>query len=262
LTSFSEKLSARAARDLSELGVEIMTGSRVTEIDATGITLPDKFIPAQTVLWAAGVQASSLGKLLGVPLDPQGRVIVQSDLTPTGHPQLFVLGDTAHFDDGRGRPLPGLAPIAKQQGQHVGKVLKERFNALQRGAPTPSTRPFSYFDKGSMATIGRGRAVAQIGKLEFGGFVAWLIWLFIHILYLVGFKNRLFVVMQWVYGYMSFTRGARLIVGPGWRSFNAEPQPSAAPALAQPAPAPSSSASVESVPSRQAEARPSAAPSV
>lgn len=262
LTSFSEKISERAARDLKDLGVEVATGSRVTQIDATGITLPDRFIPARTVLWAAGVQASPLGKLLGVPLDRQGRVIVQSDLTPEGHPDVFVLGDTAHVLDDQGRPLPGLAPIAKQQGQHVGKQLKARFNATQGGAPAPALRPFKYFDKGSMATIGRGRAVAQIGKLEFGGFIAWTIWLFIHILYLVGFKNRLFVLMQWVYGYMRFTRGARLIVGPGWRSFNPAPATPAAIQGVLPAPSPAGTAAENPSASRRSDDRASAAPSV
>jgi NADH:ubiquinone reductase (H+-translocating) len=232
LSSFSEKLAERAARDLRELGVEILVKNAVTHIDERGIVLPSGLVPARTVLWAAGVQASGLGRMLGVPVDKQGRVIVQPDLTPAGHPELFVIGDTAHLDDSQGRPLPGLAPIAKQQGHHVGQMLAARVKARARGEQDPPTKPFAYFDKGSMATIGRGRAIAQIGRIELGGFIAWLMWLFIHILYLVGFKNRLFVLFQWAHSYLRFSRGARLIVGPGWRSFNPAPAPSQRPSAA------------------------------
>jgi NADH dehydrogenase len=257
LTSFSETLAARAGRDLKALGVELLTQSRVTEIDERGITLGESFIPARTVLWAAGVQASALGRMLGVPLDALGRVIIQSDLSVAGHPELFVIGDTAHLDNGHGRALPGLAPIAKQQGTHVGATLKARWRARQQGLPDPVAPAFTYFDKGQMATIGRGRAIAQVGKLEIGGLLAWLMWLFIHILYLVGFKNRLFVLFQWINGSFRFARGARLIVGPEWRT-PAEVPPGTGPS--RPLPQPASAAAALPSPASAAVASTPASP--
>ncbi|HEX2730786.1 MAG TPA: NAD(P)/FAD-dependent oxidoreductase [Polyangiaceae bacterium] len=221
LPTFSPKLSARAAADLAELGVEVLTQHKVTRIDQNGVTLDLKFIPARTTLWAAGVQASPVAKQLtgAAGLDRQGRAIVEPTLNLASHPEVFVIGDVAHAPDGKGGALPGLAPIAKQQGTYVGKLLAKRLRATGKFSALPNEAPYVYFDKGTMATIGRGKAIAQIGSLELSGLIAWLMWLFIHILYLVGFKNRLLVLIQWIYGYLRFARGARLIVDREWRSF-------------------------------------------
>ena len=161
-------------------------------------------IAAKTVVWAAGNAASPLGASLGVPLDRQGRVIVKEDCSIPGHPEVFVIGDQAHFATGEGRPLPGLSPVAMQQGRHVARNIM----ALLRGQPTAR---FEYRDKGIMATIGRNRAVAEMGSIRISGFVAWLAWLFIHIIFLVGFRNRLAVLFNWTYAYITYGRGARLI---------------------------------------------------
>jgi NADH dehydrogenase len=212
LPSFPPELASRAARDLESLGVQIWTDSKVTEIDASGVQVGAERILTGTVLWAAGVRASDLGASLGAPRDPQGRVMVSPELTVPGHPELFVLGDLAHAPGRDGRPLPGVAPVALQQGRYAADAIL----ADLRGEPR---HPFAYRDKGQMATIGRSRAVVQTGRLEIGGLLAWLAWLVIHIYYLSGFKNRLFVLFQWAYSYLTFARGARLIVDKNWRSY-------------------------------------------
>jgi NADH:quinone reductase (non-electrogenic) len=161
------------------------------------------------VLWAAGVAAAPLARSLGVPLDRAGRVLVEPDLSIPGHPEAFVIGDLAAFIHQTGQPLPGLAPVAIQQGRAVADNVWRRL----RGEPT---RPFHYFDKGSMAAIGRAKAVAVLGRLRLWGFPAWLAWVFVHILYLIGFRNRFLVVFEWAWAYFTYQRGARLITGP-WR---------------------------------------------
>lgn len=208
LASFPESLSRRAARDLEVLGVQIWTSTRVTQVDAEGVTLGKERLFARTVIWAAGVQPSSLNRMLGVELDPTGRVRVREDLSLPGHPEVFVIGDQASFPDGKGGSLPGVAPVAIQQGRHVARLLLH-----------PEERPpFQYVDKGMMATIGRKRAVVESGGLKWGGFFAWITWLVVHIYYLIGFHNRLFVLLQWAWAYLTFRRGARLIVNKDWRS--------------------------------------------
>ncbi len=208
LASFSEKLSARAARDLENLGVQIWTSSRVTGVSGEGVQLGSESVRASTVLWAAGVQPSSLGKTLGTGLDKVGRVVVQPDLSLKGHPHIFVVGDMAQIE---GDPLPGLAPVAIQQGYRAAQNILADIGGKPR-------KPFVYFDKGQMATIGRKKAVAQTKHFQFGGFAAWIAWLFVHIYYLIGFKNRLFVLLDWAWAYLAFSRGARLIVNKEWRS--------------------------------------------
>lgn len=211
LSGFSEKLSDRAQRDLEKIGVQVWVHTRVTGVDEVGVSFGPEKINARTVIWAAGVQPSSLGKKLGVPLDRLGRVIVEPDLSLKDFPNVFVLGDQAHFPTSDGSGLPGLAPVAMQQGRHAARNILRSIAGQDR-------LPFRYNDKGTMATIGRKRAVAQVGRLEFGGFIAWFAWLFIHIYYLIGFKNRLFVFMEWFWAYVTFRRGARLILDKEWRS--------------------------------------------
>jgi len=205
LSSFSEDLAARAVRDLENLGVQVWTSSMVTVVDADGVEIGKERLRAGTVLWAAGVTASPVGKTLGAQVDRQGRVIVEPDLSVKGYPNIFVAGDLALFTHQTGSGLPGTAPVAMQQGRYVGETIITD----QKGE---ARRPFHFVDKGQMATIGRSRAITEIGRLKFTGFAAWLVWLAVHIYYLTGFRNRLLVVLQWAWSYLTFGRGARLIV--------------------------------------------------
>jgi NADH:ubiquinone reductase (H+-translocating) len=207
LPVYPEKLSMKAQKYLEQFGVNVITGKRVTGVNAEGVTVEGHFIPTENVLWAAGNQASPVLKTLGVPLDRQGRVIVDADLTIPDHPEIFVLGDAACAMDKKGKPLPALAPVAVQQGRYVAHILRKRI-------PKPSRPPFIYFDKGSMATVGKTKAIGMFGKIQFSGLIAWLGWCFVHILYLIGFRNRLVVLMQWLFSYFSSQRGARLINRP------------------------------------------------
>lgn len=206
LPMYSQKLSLRARRDLEKMGVQVMTGKKVTNVTENGVQLEDSFIESQNVFWGAGNQASPFLKTLDVPLDRQGRVIVEPDLSIPGHPDIFVIGDAACFMAKDGRPLPGIASPAIQEGQYLAKILKNEVPKKDRPA-------FVYFDKGSMATIGKCKAVARVGKMEFGGFMAWSAWCFIHVLYLIGFRNRAGVLMEWLFRYFTHQRGARLIYG-------------------------------------------------
>lgn len=205
LPTFSEASSAKALADLRRLGVEVRLDTRVTGIDGHGVDTSVGRIPARVTLWAAGVAASPLAKSLGVPLDRAGRVIVNPDLSVPGHPELFVVGDlaAATFE---GQPVPGVAPAAMQGGRHAAAQVLRRVKGEQ-------TEPFAYFDKGSMATIGRAKAVLESGAVKMSGFPAWAAWLFVHILYLVGFRNRLSVVASWAWTYFTFERQSRLITG-------------------------------------------------
>lgn len=206
VASFSEKLSQKALESLQELGVDVRLNTRVTQVDDTGVRLGDTHLASRTVLWAAGIEASPLAKSLGVPLDRAGRVVVNDDLTIPGHPEAYCIGDLASFTLPDGHPLPGLAPVAIQQGKHVAQ------NVVAARWGRPKT-PFVYFDKGTMATIGRARGIAQTGKLELSGMLGWLGWLFIHIIFLIGFRNRVLVMMEWMWAYFTYQRGARLIFG-------------------------------------------------
>ncbi len=206
LPVYSEKLSEKAKADLEKLGVRVLTGKKVTQITEEGVQVDDLFIESRNVIWAAGNQASPLLQTLQVPLDRQGRVIVESDLTIPGHPEIFVIGDACQAKGKEGKPLPGIAPVAIQQGRYVAKIIKDNI-------PSHKRLPFSYLDKGSMATIGKAKAIATIGKCEFSGFLAWLAWGFIHILYLIGFRNRIGVMLEWITVFISGQRGVRLIHG-------------------------------------------------
>ncbi len=212
LADFSEKLASRAVRDLESLGVQVWTSSPVTHIDDKGVELGVERVETRTALWAAGVRAAEIGASLGADQDRQGRVRVDAELRLPGHPEVYVIGDQAHVVGDDGQPLPGQAPAAMQQGRYVARHIR----AMIRGASIPG---FRYRDKGQMATIGRRRAVCQLGRVEFAGLAAWLTWLVVHIYYLVGFKNRLFVVLQWGLAYWTFRRGARLIVDKDWRFY-------------------------------------------
>lgn len=206
LAAFPEELSDRAARDLEKLGVQIWTSSRVTELDKNGVAVGDERITAATVIWAAGVQAGELNTEQNIETDRQNRVIVNSDLSIPNHPNVFVAGDQACFRNADGTTLPGVAPVATQQGKFVAKTILSDLAGKPRNE-------FKYRDKGMMATIGRNKAVLKSGRWKMTGRLAWLAWLVVHIYFLTGFKNRLFVVMQWAWSYLSYRRGARLIVG-------------------------------------------------
>ena len=204
LATFPERLSRHALRDLERLGVDVRFGKPVTAIAPEAVTVGDEIIPAHTVVWAAGVQASPLGRSLGVELDRAGRVLVNPDLSVPGHPDIFVIGDMAALTDSRGRPLPGVAQVAMQQGEWVAANI-------QRAIEGKPARPFRYRDLGNMATIGRNSAIADVRGLRLTGFIAWLAWALVHILNLIGFRNRVLVGLQWLWGYLTFQRGARLI---------------------------------------------------
>ncbi|HWW51852.1 MAG TPA: NAD(P)/FAD-dependent oxidoreductase [Verrucomicrobiae bacterium] len=214
LPPYPPRLSEAARRMLIHLGVTIRTGAVVTDIEDRSVTIRagerSEKIPTRTVLWAAGVLGSPLGRCLfeqaGAPLDKAGRVIVEPDLSVPGHPEIFVIGDLASYLHQTGQPLPGVAQPAIQEGKYVAEVIARRLRADE-------TRPFHYFDKGNMATIGRGAAVADLRGLEVAGLPAWLLWIFIHLLYIVQFQNRLLIMLQWAWLYISFDRSARLITG-------------------------------------------------
>ena len=206
LSIYPEDLSAKAEEQLQRLGVEVWTGSLVTAVDASGVVVKGQKVPATTTLWAAGVEASPLARSLGIELDRAGRVNVQPDLTVPGHPEVSVIGDLAALQDKDGKPLPGVAPVAIQQGRHAAR------NILRASRGLPS-EPFHYLDRGSLATIGRAAAVADFGWIKFSGFFAWLSWLFIHIFFLIGFRNRFIVMFEWAWAYFTYQRAARLITG-------------------------------------------------
>ncbi|HEX3853829.1 MAG TPA: NAD(P)/FAD-dependent oxidoreductase [Polyangiaceae bacterium] len=207
LATFAPELSERATQSLHEMGVEVRVDARVTAIDEQGVAIGDARIDASTVLWAAGVRASPLCEHLGLPVDRSGRVKVEADCSVPGRPEVFVIGDAANFTPAGGsEPLPGVSPVAMQQGRFVARMIERSIEKRERGA-------FVYLDKGSMATIGRRRAVASVGRLHLSGFIAWLAWLTVHIFYLIDFRNRVVVLFDWAWSYFTYQRGSRLITG-------------------------------------------------
>ena len=207
LSGFAPELSAHARQSLIDMGVEVRSGLKVTAIDAGGVSCGEERIEAATVLWAAGVEASPLCKKLGLVVDGQGRAKVEPDCSLPRLPEVFVIGDAACFvPEGASSPLPGVSPVAMQQGRFVARQITRSLKGEAR-------ERFEYVDKGSMATIGRRRAVAQLGKLRLSGFLAWLAWLFVHIFYLIDFRNRLVVLLDWTFAYFAYRRGSRLITG-------------------------------------------------
>ena len=212
LPMFPPALASRAVRDLEWLGVQVWTASAVTNVDGKGVEVGSERIEAATVVWAAGVRAEALARTLGVELGRGGRVPVGPDLRLARHPEVFVVGDLAQARNDDGMELPALAPVALQEGRFVARQIRREL----RGEPA---EVFHYRDRGALATIGRSRAVGQVGRWKFTGAFAWLVWLLVHIYYLVGFKNRLLVVIQWAWSYFRFRRGARLIVEKEWRFY-------------------------------------------
>ena len=204
LPSFPPELSDIAVESLNEIGVEVRTNSTVTHIDAESVRIGTERIATRTVFWAAGNEASPLGRMLGVPVDRSGKVLVREDLSIPGHQEVFVVGDLAHVVRADGRPVPGVCPAANQEGATAAKNI---IHILRR----QPTRPFRYFNKGDLAVIGRSRAIADFGKVQLSGFIAWLLWLFVHIMYLVGFRNRVIVFIEWAYNYFTYQRGVRVI---------------------------------------------------
>jgi NADH dehydrogenase len=213
LPPYAPELSKAAERHLITLGVRFRGGVRVTGIDENGVTIycdrGEEHIEAKTVLWAAGVTAAPFGKVIadrtGAKLDRQGHVFVNPDLSVPGHPEILIIGDLAHLEQD-GAPLPGVAPVAMQQGRYAARLVEARLEGR-------SLAPFRYFDKGSLAVIGRAAAVAQFGKIKLHGLIAWLVWLFVHLMYIVEFQNRVLVFIQWGFEYLTFNRGSRLITG-------------------------------------------------
>ncbi len=216
LSAFPEDLSESALRQLRALGVGVRTGAHATNLTEAGLNVGDEFIPCRVKIWAAGNNASFLGKTLGVPVDRAGRVMVNDDLTIPDHPEVQVIGDLANFPHQTGRPLPGVSPVAMQQGRHAARNILAMIDGRK-------PQRFWYWDKGSMATIGRNKAVADLNLVHFSGLPAWLAWLFIHVLFLVGFRNRIAVLLQWAWSYFTFNKGARLIT----RGFQSEARPPA-----------------------------------
>jgi NADH dehydrogenase len=219
LPAYPEDLSRSAEEQLRHLGVEVHTSALVTRVEPGSVHMGETRLSAAVILWAAGVAASPLGKKLGVPVDRAGRVLVNPDLSISGHPEVFVIGDLAALRDEEGKWLPGVAPVAMQEGKATARNIA---NELQG----ESRKNFHYWNKGNLATIGRAAAVADFGKIHISGFLAWLSWLFIHIFFLIGFRNRLIVLIQWAWSYLTYERGARLITGdkslPGWEQVQKE----------------------------------------
>ena len=206
LPTYPEDLSASAEKQLRQMGVEVRTNAMVTNVEDRLVTVGQEKIPAAAILWAAGVSASPLGKMLGAPTDRAGRVIVEPDLTIPGHPEVFVVGDLAASKMKDGNLVPGVAPAAIQMGKYAAKQIKR----VVAGQPR---EPFEYWDKGSLATIGRSHAVADFGRFHVSGYFAWLSWLFVHLFFLIGFRNRLLVMMEWGWSYLTYNHSARLITG-------------------------------------------------
>jgi NADH dehydrogenase len=208
LATYPEDLSASAERQLKSMGVEVRTSAMVTNLEPDAVWVGKEKIPAAVILWGAGVSASPLGKMLGVPTDKAGRVIVEPDLTVPGHPEVFVAGDLASAKRKNGQPVPGVAPAAIQMGKFAARQIKRTVEGKPR-------EHFEYWDKGSLATIGRSRAVADFpGKIHISGYFAWLSWLFVHLFFLIGFRNRFFVMIEWAWAYITYNHGARLITEP------------------------------------------------
>ncbi len=224
LPTYPEDLSRSAEDQLRALGVEVHTSTMVTGVESAAVYMGATRLPAAVILWAAGVAASPLGKKLGAPVDRAGRVLVNGDLSIPGHSEVFVIGDLAALKDGNGQLVPGVAPAAIQEGKATARNIARDLQGKPR-------QNFHYVNKGSLATIGRAAAIAQFGRIHISGFVAWLSWLFVHVFFLIGFRNRVLVLIQWAWSYFTYERGAQLITGdqtlPSWSELEREQNPSA-----------------------------------
>jgi NADH dehydrogenase len=207
LPMYPDKLAQSAIKALESMGVKVLTGKKVTHISEDGVQIEEMLIESKNIIWAAGNQVSPMLKTLEVPLDRSGRVIVDPDLSIPGHPHVFVIGDAANCVGKDGKPLPAVAPVAMQEGRYVANLIK-------KGTPKEQRKPFAYFDKGSLATIGKAKAIAMFGKLQISGFFAWLMWAFVHIMFLIGFRNRLGVMLEWGTTMLTGGRGVRIITRP------------------------------------------------
>ncbi len=215
LGGFSPELSSRATRELEKLGVQVWTSSPVSDVDVDGVQIGKERIEASTVLWAAGVKASDIGKRMCLETDRTGRIIVEPDLSIPGHPEVFIGGDQACFTHQTGSPLPGMAPVALQEGKYIGRTILGDVKGQAR-------KLFKYRDKGQMATIGRNKAIVEFKNIRFDGALAWFTWILVHIYYLSSFRHRVFVLAQWGWSYFTFGFGARLIVNKDWRFYGKE----------------------------------------
>jgi NADH:ubiquinone reductase (H+-translocating) len=207
LNAFPEDLADNARRSLQKLGVDVRLGKAVTQVEENGVTLGDEHIFSRTVIWAAGVQSSPAARWLNIPADRAGRAIIGANLRAPNHDNIFVIGDCAAVSDAKGKPLPGVAPVAKQQGAYAARAIKAELKS------EPLTKPFAYLDVGNLATVGRKAAVVDFGAIRLTGFIGWVFWSIAHIYFLIGFKNRVAVALDWVWSYLTFERGARLITG-------------------------------------------------
>jgi NADH dehydrogenase len=224
LGPFSEKLSASAQRQLEPLGVQVRLNQKIKDIRQGVVELEDETLEAENIIWGAGVRASPVCEDLPVEKDRAGRLKVAPDLSLPGFPKVFAIGDIVNLTDSKGRQVPGVSPAAMQMGMYAARAITRQIDGKEHGL-----EPFTYFDKGNMATIGRSKAVAQIGKLEFGGFIAWLAWLFVHLVFLIGFRNKIAVLIQWFYSYVNYRRGSRIITGLDriFQAGNSKPKPPA-----------------------------------
>jgi len=213
LATFPKELSHRAAKDLEEMGVKVLTNKIASELSSMGLKAGEQWIDCKTILWAAGVKPASLTEKVNTKKSDSGQIIINKDLSISSNSNIFALGDMAYFEQADGTGLPGVAQVALQQGEFVGRQILNELKGKPRGE-------FKYWDKGIMATIGRSRAVVSSGRLQLTGFIAWLTWVFIHIVYLMKFKNRIFVFLQWTWSYFKFGRGAQLIVHKSWRFYS------------------------------------------
>ncbi len=230
MSQFPPELADSAKSQLETLGVQVRTNARVKSISKGRVELLDgNIIPAANIIWAAGVSAHPITKKLGVELDRAGRVKVEPDLSLPGHPEVFAIGDLALSLGNEGKPVPGVSPAAMQMAHHVAKLIEDEIDS--RPVPVEERDAFKYWDKGTMATIGRSKAIAKVGKFEFSGFSAWMAWLVIHLVFLVGFRNKIAVLFQWAYSYFTYKRGARIITG---LSEHNPPMPATSPAIIPP----------------------------
>jgi NADH dehydrogenase len=211
LGSYAESLSAKARAQTEDLGVEVRTGAMVEDVRAGEVDAGGETIEARNIIWTAGVEAVPLTRSLGVPVDKPGRIKVEPDCSMPGHPHAFAIGDLANLVDAKGKPVPGVSPAAMQMAKHVAREIRRDLKAGAVREPK-SRKPFVYFDKGNMATIGRSRAIAEIGRLKMAGWSAWMAWLLVHLVFLVGFRNKIVVLIDWFYSYATYRRGARVIV--------------------------------------------------